>query len=474
MARIDVTQSPYSADPTGATDATAAIQSALDACAVVSANPGNAAGGSVYLPAGVYKTSSALILHSHVKLFGDGVGTTIWQSSYLTAPATPVNAVETHWSVGGGLTVNQTAARGALTVVTVDNPGSGFRVGDICVLNGGTNGIIRVTGVNSTGGVTSLVIISTGTGYNNSATNVGAAYQPSTDCIIEDLLIFGYTEGYAIWAQGTTSLRCKGVWVSGYGGYVDGGGVRHAGGGAFLVDNTADCFFEQCTSDSTFGCGFRIAGNCDQNVFHDCLAFCSGIDGSGTPIPGDIVPGFDIQNESLFTPGNVNTLDYVMQNCLANYAKGVGFRINNNYGTFDNCIAEHGNTHGFLVGDANSVSDVSLKGCRARSNSESAASTCDGFHIVQATRPRLHDCQASGGGHQYGLNLGAGVSNAEVFGGHFENAAGESASVFDSSVNAFKIGAEFPAVAVATPITPTGNYNNPYLNSAVVQAANNT
>jgi hypothetical protein len=46
--RLDVTQSPYLADSTGAADATAAIQSAIDAV-------GAAGGGIVHLPAGLYR-----------------------------------------------------------------------------------------------------------------------------------------------------------------------------------------------------------------------------------------------------------------------------------------------------------------------------------------------------------------------------------------------------------------------------------
>ena len=49
-AYIDVTEAPYSADCTGAQDATNAIQAAIDAVAA-------AGGGTVYLPPGTYRLS---------------------------------------------------------------------------------------------------------------------------------------------------------------------------------------------------------------------------------------------------------------------------------------------------------------------------------------------------------------------------------------------------------------------------------
>src|SRR4051812_35007936 len=50
---IDVTKAPYNADKTGATDASAAIQSAINA-----ATPGSV----VYLPAGTYRCDSTLAI----------------------------------------------------------------------------------------------------------------------------------------------------------------------------------------------------------------------------------------------------------------------------------------------------------------------------------------------------------------------------------------------------------------------------
>ncbi|WP_167859690.1 glycosyl hydrolase family 28-related protein [Paenibacillus cymbidii] len=73
----DVTQAPYNADNTGATDATSAIQAALD-------DAGDAGGGVVFLPAGTYKVKpqgtndyALLIDKSNVVLRGVGADDTL-------------------------------------------------------------------------------------------------------------------------------------------------------------------------------------------------------------------------------------------------------------------------------------------------------------------------------------------------------------------------------------------------------------
>ncbi len=78
----NVTKAPYNADKTGANDATAAIQKAINAAQT-------AGGGIVYLPTGTYKVSpgantyALLINKSNVYLKGDGVGKTfILNTSY--------------------------------------------------------------------------------------------------------------------------------------------------------------------------------------------------------------------------------------------------------------------------------------------------------------------------------------------------------------------------------------------------------
>ena len=67
VASAVVTEAPYNADRTGAKDATAAIQQALDAVAALN-------GGVVYLPAGKYRLNGSLRLGYGVSLVGAGGG----------------------------------------------------------------------------------------------------------------------------------------------------------------------------------------------------------------------------------------------------------------------------------------------------------------------------------------------------------------------------------------------------------------
>ncbi len=68
VASVVVTEAPYSADATGAQDATAAIQKALDAVASLN-------GGVVYLPAGKYRLNGSLRLAYGVSMVGVQGGT---------------------------------------------------------------------------------------------------------------------------------------------------------------------------------------------------------------------------------------------------------------------------------------------------------------------------------------------------------------------------------------------------------------
>ncbi|GAT32869.1 pectate lyase superfamily protein [Terrimicrobium sacchariphilum] len=63
---IDVTSAPYLADKTGQTDATAAIQAAIDAA-------GDAGGGVVFLPAGTYKVAPSAEGKNALLISGDSV-----------------------------------------------------------------------------------------------------------------------------------------------------------------------------------------------------------------------------------------------------------------------------------------------------------------------------------------------------------------------------------------------------------------
>jgi hypothetical protein len=112
---IDVTQTPYNADNTDATDASSAIQSALNAAS---------SGQVVYLPAGTYRINSSLSLKSNITLRGAGVGTTILDvqaSNGVTVPLDPswANSYNSISTILSGLTSGSTS-------IVVTTPGGGL------------------------------------------------------------------------------------------------------------------------------------------------------------------------------------------------------------------------------------------------------------------------------------------------------------------------------------------------------------
>lgn len=104
LAEFNVLNTAYAggADPTGAADSTAAIQAAINAASSVGS-------GTVYFPAGTYKTSSALVIYSGITLQGDGEGSTTVKQVTTTA-----NGIQ-------GVDVSYLAIRD----LTLSGPGSG-------------------------------------------------------------------------------------------------------------------------------------------------------------------------------------------------------------------------------------------------------------------------------------------------------------------------------------------------------------
>lgn len=136
---FDVTAPPYNADPTGALDATAAIQAAINAA-------GAAGGGVVFLPEGTYrlsvatdKTEALLLDKPFVVLRGAGVGQTfLLNTTYTNMTSKVVIRVRGHSDVRF-LTTTATAtplARDLLnstTVIPVVSTAA-FAVGDTVVV----------------------------------------------------------------------------------------------------------------------------------------------------------------------------------------------------------------------------------------------------------------------------------------------------------------------------------------------------
>ena len=132
---FDVTTAPYSADKTGAQDATTAIQKAID-----DAQTNN--GGVVYLPAGTYKVDpgsnlqALKISKSNICLKGDGTGKTfILNNTYN------MNNKSIIKMAGAGSWTSIPSSKAFLTadvmnpvnILAVDNP-TLFKVGDLVMV----------------------------------------------------------------------------------------------------------------------------------------------------------------------------------------------------------------------------------------------------------------------------------------------------------------------------------------------------
>ena len=67
---------------------------------------------------------------------------------------------------GSGLTVDVTTVNGDVSSVTINAPGSGYRLGDLIIVEGGISpATYKVTNVNETGEVTELDVVTVGEGY---------------------------------------------------------------------------------------------------------------------------------------------------------------------------------------------------------------------------------------------------------------------------------------------------------------------
>lgn len=137
---IDVTKAPYLADASGVKDATATIQSALDAAA-------QAGGGVVYLPAGTYRvappagaTAALRVEGDHVVLRGAGAGRTLVfndSSEMRSKRVIQVKAKDSGWwfaepGKGAASALAKDVPKPSVRVEVVD--ASPFKAGDPVIL----------------------------------------------------------------------------------------------------------------------------------------------------------------------------------------------------------------------------------------------------------------------------------------------------------------------------------------------------
>lgn len=150
---IDVTQAPYSADKTGATDASTAITSAINAAGAL------ADGHVVYLPAGTYRINSQIGPTEglgNYTIRGDvdasGAPTTHLDFHLTTGSGLSLGTGEDYlWSYPtGGIAISGTMTKGTTTLTVADT--SYFTVGDMFQItedNDTTLPVVYVTSVNT-------------------------------------------------------------------------------------------------------------------------------------------------------------------------------------------------------------------------------------------------------------------------------------------------------------------------------------
>jgi hypothetical protein len=118
----DVTQAPYSADETGAADATAKIQAAINACP---------AGKVVYIPAGVYRLDGQLSIAKGIVVRGAGLSQTFLKS-YANSHAIQIG---NYPSAPVATSVSGSPAKDAATLTLASISTPALAVGDYIVID---------------------------------------------------------------------------------------------------------------------------------------------------------------------------------------------------------------------------------------------------------------------------------------------------------------------------------------------------
>jgi hypothetical protein len=248
---INVTEAPYSADPTGSTDSTTAIQDAINAAQSLSS--GGSKGAVVYFPAGAYKISSALSVTSeNITLRGDGGG-----GEYN---GNPVKISQTSTSANGLTVAN--AWNIILKGISFAGPGSGSGVGvslQYTTSPSGFNGLedVYITGFGSHGLYLEVPIMS-------SFTRVWAEGNG----------------GYGIYVNGGTSCTFNscwapynstgGWWASGNYHAWNGCGADYNTGNGWTMDNVQGCNISGSGSEQNTGIALYFTGTtyaCTVNGF---------------------------------------------------------------------------------------------------------------------------------------------------------------------------------------------------------------
>lgn len=229
---INVTSAPYNADKTGATDASAAINSAINAAT---------AGTIVYLPAGTYRIDSTISMRNRSDITLRGAGPTQTILDVRTTGTTVIYAgADTQWPDDystGGANITGGLTQGSTTLTVSDS--SLFSVGDVAILtdandtnlpvlhvSGGTRHRGQLARVTAKSG--SNITISPGLLQTLSASRAPKAHKLAfkvANIGIEDLKLEmgNSTTGFPVWLQQADRCWVKNIKInqqSNYGVYL--------------------------------------------------------------------------------------------------------------------------------------------------------------------------------------------------------------------------------------------------------------
>jgi hypothetical protein len=243
---VNVAAPPYSADPTGTTDSTGAIGTAIAAAEAQG-------GGDVYFPPGTYKISAQLTTSSYVRLVGAGSG--VAAISQTSTTANGIGAVDTTKVSIVGLSINGPGSGSGVGInlsLSVDNDSTYVHLVDVQVASFGSHGIeiqssetCHFDRVNVSGnGADGFHIYGTGTSckwdacyaLNNTAGIgyhlIGLSYSELSACAADS-----NSSGYSLSGCTSVKLSACGAESNSSNGYTFSGGANNKLDGCFVYAN---------------------------------------------------------------------------------------------------------------------------------------------------------------------------------------------------------------------------------------------
>jgi len=311
----------YGADPTGASDSTSAITTAVS-------DATSAGGGVVYFPTGSFKTSGFSIAASNISILGDGQGASIIRLSSTTANCITLGASGTNYqniSIKGITLLPEGTQTGGAQIYVIDS--SVIRISDLWAK--GYNGIvIDSTQYESTCRIDNF--------YMQSCSNAGICIGPSSASTAAP--VDTYISNGTIAQCGTGLLIQNGSGV--YANAVD---ILKGSSGVSLnpaSNQTANsCFFNQVLTDTQTGTGWTLggSGNLSEIIMNSCWA-ASSSGSSGINITNSSANGILIENCNVH-----NNYEYGII-----ISAGTNINISNNM-VFMNSTIGSGTYHGIAV-----------------------------------------------------------------------------------------------------------------------------